>query len=106
MARRLRAAMRPAQLPPPHSQPRADIVLPRARALADAKDAVAAFEAFTPHGHGGSLSNQSHVTSNRVSDATTRILKISDQRPAREIGRLRPIRPSQTHRPLTICITA
>jgi hypothetical protein len=82
------------------------IVLPRAGALADAKDAVAAFEAFTPHGHGGSLSNQSHVTSNRVSDATTRILKISDQRPAREIGRLRPIRPSQTHRPLTIRITA
>ena len=33
------------------------------------------------------ISNQSHATSNRVSNATTRILKIGDQRLAREIGR-------------------
>jgi hypothetical protein len=38
--------------------------------------------------HGGQISNQSRATPNRVSDATTRILKVSDQRLAREIDRL------------------
>lgn len=41
-------------------------------------------------GHTQNISNRSSATSNRVSDATTRILKIGDQRLAREIGRLRP----------------
>jgi hypothetical protein len=35
------------------------------------------------------ISNRSHVTSNRVSDAAIRILKICDRRLANEIGRLR-----------------
>jgi hypothetical protein len=35
------------------------------------------------------ISNRSHVTSNRVSDAAIRILRIRDQRLASEIGRLR-----------------
>jgi hypothetical protein len=38
--------------------------------------------------HGGQISNQSRATSNRVSGATTRILKISDSRLACEIDRL------------------
>src|SRR5713101_4824398 len=37
-----------------------------------------------------SISNRSHTTSNRVSDVTTRILKIGDQRLAREIGQSSP----------------
>ena len=45
-----------------------------------------------PHGNEACppRSNQSHATSNRVSNATTRILKIGDQRLARKTGRLRP----------------
>jgi hypothetical protein len=35
------------------------------------------------------VSNRSHATSNRVSDAAIRILKIRDQRLASEIARLR-----------------
>jgi hypothetical protein len=46
------------------------------------------------------VSNRSHGTSNRVSDAAIRILKIRDQRLASEIGRLRRKIPKITRQRL------